>query len=200
MRNLVLIVHVSLDGYVAGPNGDLDGFDASAENLEFVCKLTEEADAALFGRNSFHLLNDYWPTAKGLPDATMGMIAFSNWYNKAKKIVLSATMKSEDPNELMIINENLMEEILKIKNEQGKNILMFGSPVAARALMELDLIDRYWIFVNPLIFGQGIPLFMPSKIKLKLKLNFTKQFANGELGIEYIVDRDEHLVTKKPWH
>jgi dihydrofolate reductase len=61
MRNLVLIVHVSLDGYVAGPNGDLDGFDASAENLEFVCKLTEEADAALFGRNSFRLLNDYWP-------------------------------------------------------------------------------------------------------------------------------------------
>jgi dihydrofolate reductase len=102
------------------------------------------------------------------------MIAFSNWYNKAKKIVLSMTMKSETFKDLTIINDNLREEILKIKKEDGKNILIFGSPVAARALMQLDLIDRYWVFVNPLIFGRGVPLFLPYNIKLKLNLNATE--------------------------
>ena len=64
MRKLVLVVHVSLDGFVAGPKGELDGFDAGEENLEFVCGLTKDADAALFGRLSYEMINGHWPTVK----------------------------------------------------------------------------------------------------------------------------------------
>jgi dihydrofolate reductase len=70
MRKLVLVVHISLDGFVAGAKGELDGFPSGEENLQFVCKLTENADAALLGRISYKLLNGYWPTAKDLPNLT----------------------------------------------------------------------------------------------------------------------------------
>ncbi len=189
VRKLILVVYTSLDGFVAGPKGELDGFDAGEENLEFVCKLTEEADTALFGRISYKLLDSYWPNARNRPNATKGEIVYSNWYNNAKKIVISKTMTEESLNNTTIISENIPNEIIKIKEQKGKNILIFGSPTASQSLMQLDLIDSYRIFVNPIIFGQGIPLFAGLTNKLKLKLLTTKQFSNGEIALSYIVDR-----------
>src|SRR6516164_4635576 len=95
MRKLVLVAHASLDGFIAGENGSLDGFEASEENLQFVCSLTQEADAALFGRKSYQLLDNYWPTANALPNASKGTVAYSNWYNDATKIVISKTLPEE---------------------------------------------------------------------------------------------------------
>jgi dihydrofolate reductase len=189
MRKLILVVHTSLDSFVAGPKGELDGFDAGEENLEFVCKLTEEADTALFGRISYQLLNNYWPTAKGLPNASKGAIAYSNWYNNAKKIVISMTMAEETLNNRTVISGNISNEIIEIKEQTGKNILIFGSPAVSQLLMQLDLIDSYWIFINPVIFGKGIPLFAELINKSKLKLLDTKQFSNGEIALNYIVER-----------
>ena len=159
MRKLTLIAHISLDGLVAGSKGELDDFDANEENLGFVCELTEEADTALFGRISYQLLDRYWPTAGDRPNATKGEIAYSNWYNNAKKIVISKTMPSANVNNTTIISENIPGRIIKVKEQPGKSILIFGSPAASQSLMPLNLIDDYWIFVNPVIFGKGIPLF-----------------------------------------
>ncbi len=189
MRKLILIVHTSLDGYVAGPNGELDGFDASEENLQFVCILTKDADAALFGRTSYQLLDSYWPNAKDRTNSTIGEIAYSNWYNKAQKIVISKTMLGRDMNNSMIISENIPTEVSKIKEAAGKNILIFGSPSVSQLLMESGLIDSYWIFINPAIFGKGIPLFKDMQNKINLKLVTTKQFSNGEFALNYIVDK-----------
>ncbi|MEO7801823.1 MAG: dihydrofolate reductase, partial [Ginsengibacter sp.] len=91
MRKLIIVAHISLDGFVAFRDGSLSGFEAGKENLDFVCHLTRNADAALFGRISYQLLNSYWPTAKDLPNASEGEIEYSNWYNTATKIVLSKT-------------------------------------------------------------------------------------------------------------
>ncbi|MEP6950264.1 MAG: dihydrofolate reductase family protein [Ginsengibacter sp.] len=189
MRKLILIVHTSLDGFVAGPKGELNGFDAGEENLEFVCRLTEEADAALFGRVSYQLLDEYWPTAKDLPNATRNQIAYSNWYNAAAKIIISRTMAGSALNNTTIIGENISNEIIKIKQQAGKNILIFGSPATSQSLIQPGLVNSYWIFINPIIFGQGIPLFAGSNDKIKLKLLTTKQFSNGEIALNYAVDR-----------
>jgi len=191
MRNLVLITHISLDGFVAGTKGELDGFDANEENLEFVCKLTEEANAALFGRISYQLLESYWPAAKDRPGATKAEIAYSNWYNNSQKIVVSRTLAGRNLPRTTIISENLSNEIPKLKQQAGKDILIFGSPAVSQLLMEMDLIDRYWIFINPKIFGEGIPLFTHSGKKMNLRLLSTKQFPNGELAIEYVTNRKE---------
>ena len=184
MRKLILVAHISLDGFVAGAKGELDGFPVGDENLQFVCDLTRDADAALLGRVSYQLLDSYWPTAKDLTNATKSQVDFSNWYNNAAKIVFSATMKL-NPINTTILSENIPAEIIKIKQQTGKNILIFGSPATSQVLMQLDLIDSYWIFINPVIFGQGIPLFAPSAKKSWLTLVTTKQFANGEIAINY---------------
>jgi len=185
MRKLVLVVHISLDGYVAGPRGELDGFEPAEENLEFVCKLTEDADAALFGRNSYQLLQKYWPTAREHPGATKGEIIYSNWYNEAKKIIISKTMAGKHLPNTTIISDNMASEIMKIKNQPGKNILIFGSPATTQSLMQSKLIDSFWIFINPSLFGKGIPLFPITTSLAKLKLISTTSFNNGEIAFNY---------------
>ncbi len=186
MRKIILIAHISLDGYVAGKKGELDGFDASEENLQFVCKLTENADAALFGRISYELLNSYWPNAKNLSNASKGMIAYSDWYNSAQKIVFSKTLTKENlPDNTLLMHDIIANEIINIKEHEGKDILIFGSPSVSQKFMQLKLIDSYWIFINPVIFGEGIPLFVPSANKSKLKLTVNKQFPNGETALHF---------------
>jgi dihydrofolate reductase len=189
MRKLVLVVHTSLDGFVAGPNGELDGFDAGEENLQFVCKLTEDADTALFGRISYELLNSYWPTAKDLPSASPGQVAYSTWYNGAKKIVVSKTLQGQNEKNRTVMRDNVVDEIARVKASPGKNILIFGSPSVSQLLMQHNLIDDYWIFVNPSFFAKGIPVFKGLTSEIKLRLVTTKEFANGEVAVQYKVDR-----------
>jgi dihydrofolate reductase len=189
MRKIILIAHTSLDGFVAGQKGELDGFEAGEENLDFVCQLTEEADAALFGRISYELLNNYWPAAKDRPNATKGEINYSNWYNSAKKIVISKTLPNENLPDTIVVGNDIPNEISKIRKQAGKNILIFGSPMVSQSLIRSHLIDGYWIFINPVIFGVGIPLFADIKEKIKLKLLSTKQFSNGEFALNYVVER-----------
>ena len=190
MRRLILVVHISLDGFVAGPNGELDGFPAGDENLAFVNTLAKDADAALFGRTSYELLNSYWPTARNNPEATAAEIAYSNWYNDAQKIVVSKTLPNVNRDYTIILRENIANEITKIKEQPGKNILIFGSPTVSHELRQHDLIDRYWVFVNPVLFGEGIPLFRAPTNKAKLELLSTKQFSNGEIALNYVVERE----------
>jgi dihydrofolate reductase len=184
-RKLILIAHLSLDGFAAGLQGELDGFEAAEENLEFVCDLTETADTALFGRNSFELLDKYWPTAKDHPGATKGEVRYSNWYNAAHKIVFSKTRNNPNRSDLTVLSENITQEIINIKNQPGKDILIFGSPASAQLLMKEGLIDCYWIFINPVLFGKGIPLFKDLEDRIKLKLITTKLFSNGEIALQY---------------
>lgn len=186
MRELILVVHISLDGYVAGENGELDKFPRGEENLQFVCDLTNNADAALFGRVSYQLLDAYWPSAKDLPDATQGQIAYSEWYNSAKKIVISRTLQSDaSKDNTVIISDDIVNRVNQLKKQDGKSILIFGSPSVARLLMEAGVIDSYWIFINPVIFGKGIPLFREQEKMLQLKLIETHQLPNGELALHY---------------
>lgn len=189
MRKLVLLAHISLDGFVAGPKGELDGFDAGEENLQFVCQLTQDADAALFGRVSYELLNKYWPTAKDRPNASRGQIAYSNWYNHANKIVVSQTMAGHGLANTTVINKNVANEIRNMKDRPGNDILIFGSPSVSQLLMQHNLIDSYWIFVNPVFFGEGIPLSKGLTQRIKLKLVSTKEFLNGEIAMNLIPER-----------
>ena len=104
-------------------------------------------------------------------------------------MVLSKTMKDEGLTNTEIINTNLADRINEIKQEAGEDILLFGSPTATHSLIQLNLIDGYWLFVNPVILGRGIPLFVDIKDKIKLNLVTTRQFACGVTELNYMVDR-----------
>ena len=188
MRKLILIVHTSIDGFVAGKNGEFDGFKPSPENLEFVCSLTDEADAALMGRVSYEMLESGWPHAWEKPGATPSEIKYSHWYNAAEKIVISKTLERTNLHNLTIIPTHIEEEILKIKKHKGKDILLFGSPTVFQTLADLNVIDEYWIIVYPAIFGKGILLFSHNSIPKKMTLLNTKQLSNGEIALHYKIE------------
>src|SRR5271154_6540122 len=126
MRQITLIAQTSLEGFVAGLKGEFDNFIGGEENLEFVCTLITDADTTLVGRNSYELLNADWPNVADQPGATTNMIKYSNWYNAATKIVVSKTLNPTKERNTIIIKENILAEITKMKEQDGKNILVFG--------------------------------------------------------------------------
>ena len=183
-------MHISLDGFVAGLNGELDWIKVDEEVFDYVGKRISEGNTALYGRVTYQMMENYWPTAGDKPTATNHDIDHSKWYKKVHKVVLSKTLKETGLNNTTIICDNLSDRINGIKHQAGKDILLFGSPTATHSLIQHDLIDGYWLFVNPIILGQGIPLFVDIKDKIKLKLlTTTRQFTCGVTELNYTVDR-----------
>jgi dihydrofolate reductase len=189
MGKIISFMHISLDGFVAGPNGEMDWIKVDEEIFDHVSKRINEGYTALYGRVTFQMMENYWPTAADKPDASKHDIEHSKWYSKVHKVVLSKTLKAADFTNTTIISENLSDRINEIKKRPGKEILLFGSPSATHSLIRQNLIDGYWLFVNPVILGKGIPLFEGSKDKVKLKLLTTKQFTSGVTELNYIVDK-----------
>jgi len=189
MRKLILIVHTTLDGFVAGINGEFDNFNQSPENLDFVCSLTEKADAALVGSVSYQMLETYWPTVGNNKNAKPSEIKYANWYNNAEKIVISKSL-SKINDRTIVISDNIADEIQKIKKQSGKNILMFGSPTVFETLNRHDLIDEYWVIQYPVLFGKGIPFFTRAKHLNQLNLLAVKQLSMGEIAIHYSVKNE----------
>lgn len=187
MRKLILSVHVSLDGYVAGSAGEMDWIALDDEMFSDVAKLTNEADTALYGRVTFDMMENYWPTAGDKPSATEHDKEHSSWYNKVEKIVLSRTLEQTNFKNTKVIGSDIAQEIERIKNGTGKNILIFGSPGAVHTLMNYNLIDEYWLFINPVILGNGIKLFSGIKDRVTLKLVETKKFGIGVIALNYLV-------------
>ena len=187
MRKIILIVHTSMDGFAAGEHGEFDGFNPSPENLDFVCSLTDEADAALAGRVSYQMLNTYWPTARDQPNATPSEIKYSNWFNDAEKIVLSRTLTNLSVEKTTIISDHIADTLHEIKAREGKNILMFGSPTSFDTLNEFNLIDEYWVILYPVFFGKGIPFFTRVGDMKRFTYIESRPFSKGEVAIHYVV-------------
>ena len=196
MRKIISFMHISLDGFVAGLNGEMDWIKVDEEIFDYVGKRISEGDTALYGRVTYQMMENYWPTAGDSPTASKHDIEHSKWYSKVHKIVLSKTMKDAGLTNTTIISDNLSDRINEIKQSRpasggngSADIALFGSPTATHSLIQLDLIDGYWLFVNPIILGRGIPLFADIKDKIKLNLLTTRQFTCGVTELNYTVDR-----------
>lgn len=183
-------MHISLDGFVAGPNGEMNWIKVDQEIFSHVGQRIEKTDAALYGRKTFEMMENYWPNAGKKPNASQHDIEHSQWYNGVQKIVLSKTLQAENFSNTTILNDQLAESIAQIKSNPGsEDILIFGSPTATHALMQLGLVDGYWLFVNPVVLGHGIPLFKDIKAPIQLKLIGNKIFSNGVSELNYIVEK-----------
>src|SRR6476620_9274082 len=115
MRKIISFLHISLDGFVEGPNGEMNWIKVDQEIFDFVGKRIGEGDTALYGRVTYQIMENYWPEAGNKPNADKHDIEHSRWYNKVHKVVLSKTMKEADLNNTTIVSDNLSDRINAIK-------------------------------------------------------------------------------------
>lgn len=193
MRKIISFAHLTLDGFASATTPGMHslGFvNISEELFSYVEQRIGKTDTALYGRVTYDMMEGYWPTAADQPDASAHDHAHSRWYKAARKVVLSKSMAGTEKPNTHVISNNLSEEINKLRHSEGSEILMFGSPSATHALMAENLIDGYWLFVNPVLLGQGIPLFKNIQERTALKLVESKTFSSGVVCLNYEVKRD----------
>jgi dihydrofolate reductase len=178
-------MHVSLDGFAAGPNGEMDWINVDDSIFDFVGTMTNKADTALYGRVTYEMMQSYWPTAAEQPGASKHDIEHSAWYKQVSKIVLSRSMNESGLDNTIVINDGLVDKITEIKKQDGKDILIFGSPRASHSLIPAGLVDAFWLFVNPVILGKGIPAFKDVPGTINLELLEAKTFACGVIALHY---------------
>jgi len=178
-------MHISLDGFTTNANGQMDWVLADEEMFDIAGQQTLKSDTALYGRGTYEIMEAYWPTAADQPNATKHDMEHSAWYNSVQKVIVSKTLKSSQVKNAKLISENLLDEIRTLKKEKGKEIVLFGSPELTRFLTDENLIDEYWLFINPIILGQGNLLFNNLSHKIKLKLLTSKTFDSGVVCLHY---------------
>lgn len=187
MRKIVAFAHLSLDGFMASSEGGLDWVTINDELFAYVGQRIQQTDTALYGRVTYQMMEAYWPTAADKANPTSHEIEHTRWYKTARKIVLSKTLMEQNHPNTKIIRSNLRDEMTQLKQGAGSEILVFGSPTATHALMAENLIDAYWLFINPVLLGQGIPLFKNIQDRTKLRLEQSKIFTSGVVCLHYEV-------------
>ena len=177
-------MHSSLDGFAATEDGGLDWISFTDEQFKDVEMLTHDADAALYGRKTYDMMEGYWPTAAGQPNASVHDKEHAAWYNSVTKYVVSrANPKTGSKAE--VIGQDLEAEVKKLKSQPGKNILMIGSPGTAQSLMQLGLIDEYALYLNPIVLSKGIKFYPQTNERVQLSLANSKTYQNGVVGLTY---------------
>ncbi|MDQ6866235.1 MAG: dihydrofolate reductase family protein [Thermoproteota archaeon] len=185
MRKVILSNLITLDGFFAGPNGELDWFILDEEGKKDANDLLSKVDALLFGRVTYQLMADSWPAAATNPSTPKSDLEIADKMNNLPKIVFSKTLQEVKWNNSRLVKENIAEEISKMKQQPGKDMVIFGSGSIVSTFMQLGLIDEYRILVNPVVLGNGKPLFKGIIDKQKLKLLKTRVFGSGVVILYY---------------
>lgn len=186
MRKIVVFNLVSLDGFFAGPRGNIDWHNTDEEFSKFAEEQTREFKTLIFGRVTYELMKSYWPTPQAIKDDPL----VANVLNTAPKIVFSRTLKKveETPvwKNVTIFKEIKPEEIKQLRAQPGGDMTILGSGTIAQQMTNLGLIDEYRLLVNPVILGRGKPMFANIKDRLKLKLLKTRIFKSGNVLLYYV--------------
>ncbi len=184
MRKIIVSNLISIDGYFEGLNQDLSWFNVNEEFFDYARNLMNETDTILFGRITYEHMAAYWPNTKD-NDAVI-----TEKMNSLQKIVFSKTLENADWNNSIVIKENVEDEIKKLKQQPGKNIVILGSGTLVSELTQLKLIDEYRLIINPVILGTGNPLFKSLNERLKLELIDVKKLS-PDLVILYYKPKTE---------
>lgn len=186
MRKVVLFLHMSLDGFVQGTNDWDIGWVAYNEELEKYAKeVTSTADTILWGRTTYHGMQQYWPTIPANPASSPHEIEHARWLDNTLKVVFSRTLDQVEWTNTKLVKSDIAEEIAALKQQPGRDILILGSPRLAHLFMELGLIDEYRLTVSPVVLGNGLPLFRNVADRINLKLLQSQTFQSGALGLHY---------------
>lgn len=187
MRKIIVTMWVTLDGFIAGPNGEMDWvgqfYDEAMGNYEY--DLVSAADTLLLGRVTYQSFAGAWPHIPDNPSASEGEKQYARKLNAMRKVVFSNSLESVEWSNSTLLKEVIPEEITKLKQEPGRDIVIYGSASIVRTLTNLGLIDEYQLLVHPIVLGGGKPLFQDIKDRVNLKLAQTKTHPSGVVILFY---------------
>lgn len=182
MRKLIFAINITLDGCC-----DHTKQFADEETHEYFTHLMRDVGLLVFGRKTYHLMVPFWPEVAKNQSMTKASNEFARTFDSINKVVFSRSLNSAEDRNTRIIRANLRGEILKLKEEQGKNILVGGVSVPSQ-LMELGLIDEYRFVVSPILAGEGRRLLDGINLREKFQLKFvdSKTFKSGCVALRYV--------------
>ncbi len=182
MRNVIFAINITIDGCC-----DHTKVSADDETLEYFTDLMRGVDLQVFGRKTYELMVPYWPEVAKDQSATKADREFAEAFDSTNKLVFSRSLDSAEAGNTRIVRTNLRDEILKLKQEQGKNILVGGVDVPSQ-LIELGLVDEYRFVVSPIIVGEGRRLLEGVSLRERLQLKFaeSKVFRSGCVALRYV--------------
>jgi dihydrofolate reductase len=183
MRKVVLMMSVSLDGFIEGPNREIDWHMVDDELHSHFNEELAKMGVFLDGRVTYELMASFWPTADSDPSSTGPMVEFARIWRDKPKIVFSKTLDKADWN-TTVFHDVVPERIQELKAQPGGDLALGGADLAA-VFMRHDLIDEFRIYVHPVVIGRGKRLFQESDARVHLRLVETRRFGNGVVLLHY---------------
>ncbi|MBK8501315.1 MAG: dihydrofolate reductase family protein [Saprospiraceae bacterium] len=183
MRKLKLQVQITVDGFITGTNGEMNWmvYPWTKDLSKYVMGLTEPTDTIVLGKNLAEGFIPHWASTPDGEDPK-----FVDKMNDAKKVVFTKTLDKAIWKNTTLAKGDLTEEILKIKNETGKDIMVYGGSQFVSSLIKSNLIDEYYLFINPTAIGNGLPIFKEINQNLNLELVECKKFDCGIAIMKYL--------------
>ena len=181
MRKLSVFNLVTLDGYFAGPGGDISWHNVDEEFQELANAASNSGNTLLFGRVTYELMAGYWPTPEAIredPIVAAGM-------NSSEKIVFSRTLETAEWNNTRLVKDDPAAEVRRLKQGTGKGLTVLGSGSLVAQLAQAGLVDEYEILLNPVVLGGGKTMFEGVKDRFKLRLKSSRVFGNGNILLRY---------------
>ena len=183
MGNVIYSMMASLDGFIARPNGDLDWVLIDDELHRFANERERDVGTHLYGRRMYETMAAHWPTADQNPDAHDVEVEFALLWRQMPKVVFSTTLDRVDWN-ARLVRDNIAEEVNALKAASSEDMSVSGANIAA-TFMQLSLVDAYQIYLQPVILGEGIPLFSSPDATRNLRLVETHTFSSGVIYLHY---------------
>jgi dihydrofolate reductase len=184
MSSIIYSMMVSLDGFVARPDGALDWVRIDDELHSFANRQERKIGTMLYGRRMYELMAGYWPTADLNPSTPAVEVEYARIWRDKPKIVFSTTLDRVDWN-ATLMRDVVADEIVRLKARPDNDMSVGGRTLAA-TLMQLDVIDEYQLIVQPVILGHGLPFWSPVSTTLKIQLVETRRFRSGVMSLRYL--------------
>ena len=191
MRKLIVSMNVTLDGFMAGPDCELDWhFERwSQEMAESLSEELGKADTIILGRVTYDAMAGYWPMRSACMSTPREDIAFADMMNNYTKVVFSTTINQTHWKNSRVVKGDLRKEIERLKQQEGKDMILYGSGKLVTALIREGLVDEYRLWIHPVLLGSGKQFFNTITNKQDLQLIGRKIFRSGVVELRYVVNR-----------
>jgi dihydrofolate reductase len=183
MRKLISLIHLSLDGRCNDAKGSLDWVTINPAIFDDAIQLTHKAGAAVYGRTTYGMMHSYWPGVLKNPDSAADARDHARWVEDIEKITFSRTLDKCDWNNTRLHRD--VKDILALKEKPGKDLLIFGAPGLVKSFQALDVIDEYWMFLNPVLLGEGTRFFEDAH-RTRFRIADAKRFEPDVMRFHYV--------------